>query len=71
MTKDIAGFLERIPAIDRCSAVVKGGERLLDIYNARVSSPWQTLTTPLTRLVGTGQCLQGPAAVLSPNCNTV
>ena len=36
MTKDIAGFLQRIPAIDRCSDVARDG-RLPDIYNARPS----------------------------------
>ena len=36
MTKDIAGLLERIPAIDRCSDVVRDG-RLPEIYNVRLS----------------------------------
>ncbi|GAB1313470.1 hypothetical protein MFIFM68171_03680 [Madurella fahalii] len=37
MTKDIAAFLERIPAIDRCSDVVKGGGPLREIYHALVN----------------------------------
>ncbi|KAM7183484.1 hypothetical protein V8F20_012603 [Naviculisporaceae sp. PSN 640] len=35
MTKDIAGFLERIPAIDRCSDVARDG-RLPEIHQALV-----------------------------------
>ena len=36
MTNDIATFLERIPAIDRCSSVVRGGGPLFDIHKALV-----------------------------------
>lgn len=36
MTKEIATFLQRIPAIDRCSSVVGGGGSLLDIHKALV-----------------------------------
>ncbi|AEO65516.1 uncharacterized protein THITE_2149928 [Thermothielavioides terrestris NRRL 8126] len=37
MTKDIAGFLEIIPAIDRCAEVARDGGPLAEIYNALVN----------------------------------
>ncbi|TFB01752.1 hypothetical protein CCMA1212_006451 [Trichoderma ghanense] len=37
VSSQIGSFLERIPAIERCSDVVNGRGRLLDIYNALVN----------------------------------
>jgi hypothetical protein len=47
MTKDIAGFLEIIPAIDRCAEVARDGGPLAEIYNVRFSH-FSATVPPLT-----------------------